>query len=98
MTHSIPNTLASAAGHNAAYRSEHAPFLPRERISLKAAIYSPLLGIALTCPAFLFLALFPITGKIQQSNREVALFPGLAILLHVLLGPLLEEVVYRGLF
>jgi hypothetical protein len=98
MAHSIPNTLASAAGNNAAHRSEHSPFLPHERISPKAAISSLLLGIALTCPAFLFLALFPITGKIQQSNVEVALFPGLAILLHVLLGPLLEEVVYRGLF
>ena len=89
---------ATPAVHNPAYRSQQAPFLPCKRISLKAVISALLLGIALTCPAFLFQALFPITRQIQQSNDEVALFPGLAILLHVLLGPLLEEVVYRGLF
>jgi membrane protease YdiL (CAAX protease family) len=98
MTHSILNTLATAVGRNAAYRSQHAPFLPHQRISLKAAIWSLLLGVALTCPAILFLALFPVSRPTQHNNLEAALFPGLAILLHVLLGPLLEEVVYRGLF
>jgi len=79
-------------------RSQQATFLPRKRISLKMAVSSLLLGVALTCPAILFLALFPISPQNQRSHLEDLLFPGIAIALHVLLGPLLEEVVYRGLF
>jgi len=61
------------------------------------AVLSLLLGVALTCPAILFLALFPISRQTQRNHLEVALFPGIAIAFHVFLGPLLEEVVYRGL-
>jgi hypothetical protein len=43
-------------------------------------------------------SLFPISSRTQRNQLDVALFPAIAIALHVLLGPLLEEVVYRGLF
>jgi membrane protease YdiL (CAAX protease family) len=98
MTHLTLDMLTTPAVHNGASRSQQAAFSPCKRISLKMAVFSLALGVSLTYPAFLFQALFPMTKDIQQSNIEVALFPGLAILLHVLLGPLLEEVVYRGLF
>jgi membrane protease YdiL (CAAX protease family) len=99
MTHSTFDTPGTREVHKTTCRSQQAPFLPCKRISLKIAVSSLLLGVALTCPAILFfLALFPISPQTQRSHLEVALFPGIAIALHVLLGPLLEEVVYRGLF
>jgi membrane protease YdiL (CAAX protease family) len=63
-------------------------------------MWSLLLGIALLCPALLFLTLFPVSlpTPTQPDTLKFALFPGTMVLLHVLLGPLLEEVVYRGLF
>jgi membrane protease YdiL (CAAX protease family) len=98
MIHSIPDISDIGAVHNAARRSQQVRFLPHERISLTMTIGSFLLGVALLCPSYLFLALFSISPHTKNSNLEFVLFPWTAILLHVLLGPLLEEVVYRGLF
>jgi membrane protease YdiL (CAAX protease family) len=98
MTHSTVDTSGTREVHQATCRSQRATFFPCQPISLPMAGWSLLLGFGLTCPAFLFLALFPVSAQTPRNHLQVALFPGVAIALHVLLGPLLEEVVYRGLF
>jgi membrane protease YdiL (CAAX protease family) len=90
--------VGSVHDHQTACRSQPAPFLPHRRISVSTAIWSLLLGIALVCPAFLFVWLFPVTREAHYSVLKSVSQPGFVILMSTLLGPLLEEVIYRGLF
>jgi membrane protease YdiL (CAAX protease family) len=96
------STLLTVTGaelrHKTIDRSQRARFIPLRGITAGTAIWSLLLGIALLCPTFLFLALFPNSEHSQRHTLEIVQFPLVALLLHVLLGPLLEEVIYRGLF
>jgi len=61
-------------------------------------IGSLLLGVAMVCPSFLVYALFPIPAQHKSYALETVSFPLAAFFLHVFPGPLVEELVYRGLF
>jgi membrane protease YdiL (CAAX protease family) len=65
---------------------------------MRTAIWSLLLGVALVCPAILLMAFLPITLKAQQSTLNNIVQPGFVLLTSIIVGPLLEEVIYRGLF
>jgi membrane protease YdiL (CAAX protease family) len=78
--------------------SHDAPFFPHRAVSTRTAVWSLLLGVALVCPAILLMALFPITLKTHQSTLKSISQPGFVILTSIIIGPLLEEVIYRGLF
>jgi uncharacterized protein len=65
---------------------------------MRTAIWSLLLGIALVCPAVLLLALFPLTLNTHHNTLQSIAQPGFVILTSIIIGPLLEEVIYRGLF
>ncbi len=84
--------------HKTAERSERVPFLPFRAISAKMTIWSLLLGVALVCPAMIFVELFPVTQNAHSSVLKSISQPGFVILMSTLIGPLLEELVYRGLF
>jgi membrane protease YdiL (CAAX protease family) len=73
-------------------------FLPRQPISARTAIWSLLLGMSLVTPATLLASAFPVRDLARDQLASVGLMPGIAFLKHVVLGPLLEEIVYRGLF
>lgn len=81
-------------------RSQSAPFIPHRAVSARTVVWSLFLGIVLFCPALLFVTLFSgsFLAPTQQDTLNIAQFPVTVVLLHDLLGPLLEEVVYRGLF
>jgi len=61
-------------------------------------IGSLLLAVSLACPAFLVIALFPITAGDHSRAVEFLTLSLAGLFLHVFLGPLVEEIVYRGLF
>lgn len=73
-----------------------APFVPLRRISLRTAIWSFLLGVALLCPALHLVALFPIPAITPHKIRLIAQHLPFVVLGSVVVGPLLEEVIFRG--
>jgi membrane protease YdiL (CAAX protease family) len=93
--HSTPGIFQSSVSAN---RPQAAPFLPMKRVSLRSIIGSLLLAVGLAFPAFLIIALFPVTAGAQTRAVEFLNLSLTALFLHVFLGPLIEEVVYRGLF
>jgi membrane protease YdiL (CAAX protease family) len=100
MINSIPHSAGAGISQSAtaSYRAKAAPFLPMKCVSLRMIIGSLLLAVSLACPAFLVMALFPITAGDHSRSVEVLTVSLTGLLLHVFVGPLIEEIVYRGLF
>lgn len=73
------------------------PLLPRAPLTPRLAVWLPLLGIAVLPPAMLLSAAFPVSDHARTAFAGVAVAPGIGFLKHVLLGPILEEIIYRGL-
>ena len=73
------------------------PFLPRAAVSPRTLVWSALLGIALVTPAMLLSSAFPVSGHGRAAFASLTLAPAIGFLKHDLLGPALEEIVYRGL-
>jgi membrane protease YdiL (CAAX protease family) len=73
------------------------PFIPCRKISGRTVIWSIFLGLTLACPALVLLALFPVSQEAHQGALKSASKPLFAILTSIIVGPLLEEVIYRGL-
>lgn len=71
-------------------------FFPLRPISARTAAWSALLGAAAVGPAVLVSSLFPLSNHSRAAFASVALLPAAGILKHVLIGPVLEEFVYRG--
>ncbi len=78
-------------------RDRQAPFFPRAAVSLRALLWSALLGLGTVTPAIMGVVLFPLNRLSGDRALEIGLTPLTALLTHVILGPLLEEVIYRGL-
>ena len=72
-------------------------FCPHRRITAKTIGLALLLGFAAVCPAMMIASLFPVSWLARHQYEAAAAAPLGAILTHVLLGPLLEEIIYRGL-
>lgn len=71
--------------------------MPRAAVSPRLLGWAALLGIALVTPAMLLSSAFPVSGHGRTAFTSVALAPVIGLLKHVLIGPALEEIVYRGL-
>jgi membrane protease YdiL (CAAX protease family) len=69
-----------------------------KRVSLRTIIGSLLLAVGLAWPAFFVIALFPITAGDHSRTAEFVSLALAGLVLHVFIGPLIEEIVYRGLF
>jgi membrane protease YdiL (CAAX protease family) len=84
-------------------RRRAAPFLPKARISVRIGLWSVLLGIGLISPlaqAIGWLHLPLLANRIapaQQRWMSYALHPGMLFLRAVIIYPIIEELVYRGL-
>ena len=81
---------------------EHAPFLPHERISARAAICSLAVGLGLVAPLVIFLACLPLPhapddAALQQRFVDYAAHPGAVFFKAVIFFPLAEEIFYRGI-
>jgi membrane protease YdiL (CAAX protease family) len=76
---------------------QQSKFLPHRLISAKTIGLSLLLGFTSVCPAMLLASVFPVSWLARHQFEAVAAAPLMAILTHVLLGPFLEEIIYRGL-
>lgn len=79
------------------------PFLPRAPISARVAVWSILTGFAITLPVLYLLLILPLPEPSAEFQQMVAarkalvyLLPGAFLLKAVLIYPLIEEVVYRG--
>ena len=100
-TTSLPAPSASTPSLGAPHKA--APFVPLTRISVRALLWSILLGIGIVCPltigvGFLDLPYDPKLAALgQQRWFGYALHPGTLFLKAVLIVPLLEEVFYRGI-
>jgi membrane protease YdiL (CAAX protease family) len=97
------STLAQPAGELSrpvtwSHRAVSAPFLPHARVSVRTAIWSVLLAVGLVGPFAISAAFFPFSPALLQKLDATALRPGHVFLMSVLVGPLIEELVYRGLF
>jgi membrane protease YdiL (CAAX protease family) len=75
-----------------------APLLPRARITGRTAIWSVLLGIGLIAP-FMITAAYFAGSDVPRGKMDAILFHPLAFLITSgFIGPLFEEIVYRGFF
>lgn len=91
-TFDSPSTIVEYRDHNRAVRPALLPFRP---ISLRAGGWSMLVGAALVIPSLHFLTWMPPVPGTLVPTGGAALAMG--VLLHVLVGPGLEELAYRGL-
>lgn len=57
----------------------------------------PLLGMTLVTPLMLLSTQFPLADHSRNAFASVAVAPVVGFIKHVVLGPLLEEIIYRGL-
>jgi membrane protease YdiL (CAAX protease family) len=97
-----PSTLAlplHGTSAPATRRAARAPFLPRDRISGRTAIWSVLLGIGLVAP-FMIVAVsfFPVSDLARSKMNSIPLHPLAFVIASGFMGPLLEEAIYRGFF
>src|SRR5262245_57805520 len=76
-------------------RAPRAPFLPFRPISFRAAVLALVVGAAGVIPAMHFLAWMPPGSGALVPTGGIALVGGM--LIHVLVGPGIEELFYRGL-
>jgi membrane protease YdiL (CAAX protease family) len=79
-------------------RGAPAPFLPFARISVRTAIWSVLLGIGLIAPFMIIAAYFPSSGPLRSKMTDIWFHPLAFLVASGFIGPLLEEIVYRGFF
>ena len=79
------------------------PYLPHERISMRTAIWSCLLGVGLVAPLIIILASLQLPstldGDTAQQERyfDYVRYPGVLFLKAVVIYPLLEEIFFRGI-
>jgi membrane protease YdiL (CAAX protease family) len=74
------------------------PLLPHARISVRTALWSVLLGIGLIAPFMIVAAYFPASAVVRSKVGAVSLHPLTFLIASGFVGPLLEEIVYRGFF
>ncbi|HEX2852251.1 MAG TPA: CPBP family intramembrane glutamic endopeptidase [Opitutaceae bacterium] len=89
----LPVTPATATGS-----TSRAPLLPRARISVRTAIWSVLLGISLTAPFMIIGAYFPPSETVRAKMNAIPFHPLAFLVASGFIGPVLEEIVYRGFF
>lgn len=74
-----------------------APLLPLRRISLRTIAWSFLLGVAMLGPALLVVSWLPVAPLTQHQVLKIAQNLPPVVLASVIVGPLMEEAVFRGL-
>jgi membrane protease YdiL (CAAX protease family) len=74
-----------------------APLLPLRRISLRTIIWSFLLGVGLLGPGLLLVSWLPVAPLTAHQVLNIAQNLPQVVLASVVVGPLMEEVVFRGL-
>lgn len=93
LTLPIPGLPTSAAS-----RATPVALLPHARISVRTGLWSVLLGIGLIAPFMISAAYFPASEAVRSKLSAIPLHPLTFLLVSGLVGPLLEEIVYRGFF
>lgn len=83
---------------SAVRRAPPAPFLPLARISVRTAIWSVLLGLGLIAPFMIVAAYYPPSDVVRRKMSAIPLRPLTFLIASGLIGPLLEEIVFRGFF
>lgn len=78
-------------------RSKPTSLLPLHRVSTRTTAWSFLLGVGAVFPATLIASAFPPSPDSAARFASVALFPVSGFFAHVVMGPLIEELLYRGL-
>lgn len=73
------------------------PLLPLRRISLRTIIWSFLLGVAMLGPGLLLVSLLPVAPLTPHQVLKIAQNLPLVVLASVVVGPLMEEMIFRGL-
>jgi membrane protease YdiL (CAAX protease family) len=79
-------------------RVRRASLFPVALISMRTAIWSVLLGIGLVAPFMIFGAFFPASAVVGNRMTAIPLHPLVFLVASGFIGPLLEEIVYRGFF
>ena len=82
----------------AAHRAQPASLLPCARISIRTALWSVLLGIGLIAPFMIVAAYFPASTVVRSKMGAIPFHPLAFLIASGFVGPLLEEIVYRGFF
>lgn len=82
--------------------ASRAPFVPLRAIPARTAIWSFLLGVALVAPVMIVVGFIPVPTTDADASRPLRflnymLHPGGLFLKAVILAPLGEELLYRGL-
>ncbi|MEO7414588.1 MAG: CPBP family intramembrane glutamic endopeptidase [Opitutaceae bacterium] len=89
----LPTNRASTP---VARRTPAAPLLPFARISVRTALCSVLLGIGLIAPFMIFGAYFLPSEAALAKMSAIPFHPLAFLITSGFVGPLLEEIVYRG--
>src|SRR5215216_672085 len=98
MIHSaLPLPVPAGASSPATRVQSRERLFPVGRISWRTALWSPLLGFALVTPAMMAATFFPLTASDGKQFAQVAAAPFAGFLAHVLFGPAVEELLFRGL-
>jgi membrane protease YdiL (CAAX protease family) len=102
MNGSTCSPTAAIAVDRVAERARRAPFVPHRPISVRTAIWCFLLGLALVCPLMIIIGLIPLPPTAADAVRparflKYMLDPGPLFLKAVILAPLWEEFLHRGL-
>lgn len=91
----LPVMLAGLSPATVRVAQPH-PLLPFRPISLRVAIWAFLLGVATLAPALLVIGQLPVAPLTDHQVRMIAQNFTLVILGSVIVGPLLEEMIFRG--
>lgn len=76
--------------------AQPAPLFPLRRIALRTVIWSFLLGVAMLGPGLLIVSWLPVAPLTPHHVLKIAQHLPLVVLASVVVGPLLEELIFRG--